>query len=88
MRKMSTVRYKPKPECYDEFLEALQTLQNERATAVLPAAWTLKNNYEIIRVVTRSLEEFSPDLSNTNWLDTVRHLIQEFNEVGRHAITP
>ncbi|MDP6029905.1 MAG: hypothetical protein QGH08_00340 [Arenicellales bacterium] len=86
MRKMSTVRYKPKPECYDEFLEALQTLQNERATAVLPAAWTLKNNYEIIRVVTRSLEEFSPDLSNTNWLDTVRHLIQEFNEVGRHAI--
>ena len=86
MRKMSIVRYKPKPECYDEFLEALQTLQNERATAVPPAAWTLKKDDEIIRVVIRDLEEFSSDVSNTNWLDSARHLLQELNEVGRHSI--
>ncbi len=86
MRKMSIVRYKPKPECYDEFLKALQTLQNERATAASPSAWTITKDDEIIRVVIRDLEEFTSDASNTNWLDTVRHLLQEFNEVDRHAI--
>ena len=86
MRKMSIVRYKPKPECYDEFLKALQALQHGRATAASPSAWTITKDDEIIRVVIRDLEEFTSDASNTNWLDTVRHLIQEFNEVGRHAI--
>ena len=86
MRKMSIVRYKPKPECYDEFLKALQALQNERATAASPSAWTITKDDEIIRVVIRDLEEFTSDASNTNWLDTVRHLLQEFNEVDRHAI--
>ena len=86
MRKMSIVRYKPKPECYDEFLKALQALQNERATAASPSAWTITKDDEIIRVVIRDLEEFASDASNTNWLDTVRHLLQELNEVDRHAI--
>ena len=83
---MSIVRFKPKPECYDEFLEALKSLQEQRAQADPPAAWTLRRDDELIRVVIRDEEEFAADVSNTNWLDSVRHLLQEYNEVDRHAI--
>jgi len=86
MKKMSVIRFKPKPECYDEFLDALNALQSERAQADPPAAWTLKRDDELIRVVIRGEEEFAVDVSNTDWLDSVRHLLQEHNELDRHAI--
>ncbi len=42
MKRMSVIRIKPKPDCYDEFLAALTALQGERAQADPPAAWTLE----------------------------------------------
>ena len=39
-----------------------------------------------MRVVIRDEEEFAADVSNTHWRDSVRHLLEEFNEVDRHAI--
>jgi len=86
MKRMSVIRFKPKPECYDEFLDALKALQAGRAQADPPAAWTLKHDDELIRVVIRDEEEFAADISNTRWLDSVRHLLEEHNDVDRHAI--
>jgi hypothetical protein len=37
-------------------------------------------------VVIRDEAEFAAEVSNTNWLDSVRHLLEEHNEVDRHAI--
>ena len=86
MKRMSVIRFKPKPDCYEEFLAALTALQAERAQADHPAAWTLKRDDELIRVVIRDEEELVADVSNTDWLDSVRHLLEEHNEVDRHAI--
>ena len=86
MKRMSVIRFKPKPDCYDEFLAALTALQAERAQADPPAAWTLERGDKLVRVVIRDEEEFAADVSNTHWLDSVRHLLEEFNEVDRHAI--
>ena len=86
MKRMSVIRFKPKPDCYNEFLAALTILQAERAQADPPAAWTLERGGELIRVVIRDEEEFAANVSNTDWLDSVRHLLEEFNEADRHAI--
>ena len=37
-------------------------------------------------MVIRDEEEFATDVSNTHWLDSVRRLFEEFNELDCHAI--
>lgn len=87
MKKLSIIRFKPKPGCFDEFLANAAENSKESRTANPPTHFLMTRDDEIFAIVIRdadSLEQQSAQ--GVNWLDTQRHLLQEFNEVDRHTI--
>ena len=87
MKKLSIIRFKPKPGCFDEFLANVKENSRERATASPPTHFVMTREDEIFAIAIRDAEAFQESASaGVNWLDTQRHLLQEFNEVDRHTL--
>ena len=87
MKKLSIIRFKPKPECYDEFLENILSNSRENRTANPPTQYIMTQGDEIYGVVIRDADTLQESASKgVNWLDTQRHLLQEYNEVDRHSL--
>ena len=83
MKKLTIVRFKPKPECFSEFVEALKEHSKERHSA----HYIMTRDDEVVAVVIRDagkLKESAKD--GVSWLDQQRHLLQEFNDVDKHTI--
>ena len=87
MKKMSIIRFRPKNGCMDEFIEASLKFSKDRGTAVPPTHFLMKSGEEVIAVVIRDSDTLNESMSGgVDWLDTQRHLLEEFNEVDRHTI--
>ena len=87
MKKLSIIRFKPKPECYDEFLENILSNSRENRTANPPTHYIMTHGDEIYGGVIRESDALQESASKgVNWLDTQRHLLQEYNEVDRHSL--
>ncbi|MBO68378.1 MAG: hypothetical protein CL398_08700 [Acidiferrobacteraceae bacterium] len=87
MKKLSIIRFKPKPECFDEFLGNLQAYSHEAATANPPTHFLMIHGEEIYTIVIRDANVLQESASEgVEWLDAQRHLLQEYNEVDRHTI--
>ena len=87
MKKLSIIRFKPKPECFDEFLAKMREFSRERGTSTPPSQYLMIKDGEIYPIIIRdgaSLAESAK--SGVGWLDTQRHLLQEYNEVDRHTL--
>ena len=86
MKKLSIIRFKPKPECFEEFLENLQAYSREAATADPPTHFLMLDGGEIYTSVVRDAEVLQESVSKgVEWLDDQRHLLQEYNKVDRHT---
>ena len=88
MKKLSIIRYKPKPECYDEFLENVRAFyaRTEPLTHQ-PTHYLMTHGDEIYAVAIRDGDALQESASKgVNWLDTQRHLLQEWNDVDRHTL--
>ncbi len=87
MKKLSIIRFKPKPECFEEFLENLQAYSREAATADPPTHFLMIHGDEVYAIIIRSAEALQESASKgVEWLDAQRHLLQEYNEVDRHTL--
>ena len=87
MKKLSIIRFKPKPECFDEFLENVRANSHEVGTANPPTHFLMTHGDEIYAIVIRDANVLQEKASKgVNWLDTQRHLLQEYNEVDRHTL--
>ena len=87
MKKLSIIRFKPKPEHFDEFLENLQVYSREAATADPPTHFLMLHGDEIYTIVIRDAEALQESaFKGVEWLDAQRHLLQEYNEVDRHTL--
>ncbi len=87
MKKLSIIRFKPKPGCLEAFVSAVKEHSRESATASPPTHFTMQANGEIYAVIIRdadALQESSQ--TGVNWLDSQRHLLEEFNAIDRHTI--
>ena len=87
MKKLSIIRFKPKPENFQEFLQNLRQNSSQGRTAIPPTHYLMTHGDEIYAVAIRdadALQESSAE--GVNWLDTQRHLLQEYNEVDRHTL--
>ena len=86
MKTVSAVRFKPKPECYDEFLEECKKR----------SAWRREHPNVLQRIIACSDKEvieitIIDDLefvlekqeSGLTWLDGLRHMLEEYNEQDR-----
>ena len=84
MKKLTIVRFKPKPEFSEEFIDALK--EQGKSTAHIEHH-IMQCDDEVVAVAirdTKNLEESAKQ--GVVWLNQQRHLLQEYNEIDRHSI--
>ena len=84
-KKLSIVRFKPKPECFDEFL---QNIQDWHAQVFADGDHRLMRTHEeVVGIVVRDSELLEENIKRgVDWLDSQRLLLQEYNDVDRHTM--
>ena len=84
-KKLSIVRFKPNPECFDEFL---QNFQDWHAQVFADGHHRLmRTDEEVVAMVVRDSEMLDENIKRgVNWLDSQRPLLQEYNDVDRHTM--
>ena len=84
-KKLSIVRFKPKPECFDEFL---RNIQDWHAQVFADGDHRLmRTDEEVVAIVVRDSEMLDENIKRgVNWLDSQRPLLQEYNDVDRHTM--
>ena len=83
MQKLSIIRFKPKPDCLDEFAANL-TVFNDTKHRVFHL---MRSGDELHAVVIREANILEQDAADgVKWLDGQRHLLQEFDAENKHTI--
>ena len=84
-KKLSIIRFKPKPEHYAQIPEDF--LENGKAREP-NTHFTVTAGDEVIAVVIRDADGFEQRAKEgvVNWLDQRRPMLQEYDPVNRHTI--
>ncbi|MBO6852635.1 MAG: hypothetical protein JJ872_02595 [Marivivens sp.] len=83
MKKLSIIRFKPKPDHFNDFVENIRSYHAETNTV----GYLMKTDDEVFAVIIRDSDTLDDDAQRgVQWLDRQRPLLQEFNEVDRHTI--
>ena len=84
-KKLSIVRFKPKPENFDEFVQLLKARHESDPAMTDTKIMTTED--EVVGIVVRDTKIFSENVqSGVEYLNTVRHMLQEYDPVNRHTI--
>ena len=87
MTKVSVIRFKPKPECFKEFLNNIKERNIDKANATPPTHYLMTTADEVVAIAFRAESELSQSSAKgVNWLDTQRHLLLEYSKKDRHTI--
>ena len=83
MQKLSIIRFKPKSECFDEFVASITAFNGSKHRIF----HLMRSGDELHAIVIRNSEILTQDAADgVNWLDGQRHLLQEFDAINRHTI--
>ena len=83
MQKLSIIRFKPKPDCLDEFAANLTAFNDTRSRVF----HLMRSSDELHAVVIREANILEQDAADgVKWLDGQRHLLQEFDAENKHTI--
>ena len=83
MQKLSIIRFKPKPECFDEFVASITAFNGSKHRIF----YLMQSEDELHAIVIRDAEILIQDATDgVNWLDGQRHFLQEFDTINRHTI--
>ena len=84
-KKLSIVRFKPKPEHFDEFVQLLNA--RHESDPAMTDTKIMTTDEEVVGIVVRDTKIFSENVqSGLEYLNTVRHMLQEYDPVNRHTI--
>ena len=84
-KKLSIVRFKPKPEHFDEFVQLLKA--RYESDPAMTDTKIMATEDEVVGIVVRDTKIFSENVqSGVEYLNTVRHMLQEYDPVNRHTI--
>ncbi|MCE2517670.1 MAG: hypothetical protein J4F41_07540 [Alphaproteobacteria bacterium] len=87
MKKMTIVRFKPKPEYYDQFVQDIVEHNQHGGDAHVHEARVMTAGEEVVVMVIRDAEKLAQSASEgVAWLDTKRHMLQEYNAEDRHTL--
>ena len=87
MKKLTIVRFKPKPEHFDEFVLELKSLSKAPDRSAILESFIMTKDDEVFSIVIRDADKLAEDAKRgVQTLDTMRHMLQEYNEVDRHTI--
>jgi hypothetical protein len=83
MQKLSIIKFKPKPECFDEFVASVKAFNETKHHTF----HLMQSGDELHAIVIRDAEILTQDAADgVNWLDGQRHLLQEFDAINKHTI--
>ena len=83
MKKLSIIKFKPKPDYFDEFAANLNALLETKHQVF----HLMRAGDELHSVVIRDAEILEQDAADgVKWLDGNRHLLQEFDADNKHTI--
>lgn len=85
-KKLSIIRFKPKPEYYDTFLN--DVVENGKDRDPEYPHFCVKAGDEVIAVVIRDADSFEQNAQDgvANWLDERRSMLEEYDPANRHTI--
>jgi hypothetical protein len=84
-KKLPIVRFKPKPEHFDEFVKNIQDWHDQ--VFAKDDHRLMRTDDEVVAIVVRDSEMLQENVKRgVAWLDSQRPLLQEYNEVDRHTI--
>ena len=84
-KKLSIVRFQPKPEHFDEFITAIKERNN--GDTAMTEFKLMKTATEVVAIGVRDPSVFYESVQQGGeWLDQHRHMLQEYDPVNRHTI--
>jgi len=87
MKKLSIIRFKPKAEHYDEFVQSLKHFISLPERNAIVSSFIMTKDDEVFSIVVRHADQLESDAKHgVEYLNTVRHMLQEYNETDRHTI--
>ena len=87
MKKLSIIRFKPNPEHYDAFVKSLKHFILLPDRKGIADSFIMRKDKEVFRIVVRHVDQLeSASKQGVKYLNTVRHMLQEYNEIPRHTI--
>ena len=87
MKKLSIIRFKPKPEHFDEFVKSLRHFISMPDRKSITDSFIMTKDEEVFSIVVRYADQLENDAEQgVEYLNTVRHMLQEYNETDRHTI--
>ena len=87
MKKLSIIRFKPKAENYDEFVQSLKHFISLPERKGIVNSFIMTKDDEVFSIVVRQADKLESDAKQgVEYLNTVRHMLQEYNETDRHTI--
>ena len=87
MKKLTIVRFKPKPEHFDAFVQELKQASTAPDRTAILNSFVRTKDEEVFSIVIRHADKLEEDAKRgVKTLDGMRHMLQEYNEVDRHTI--
>ena len=87
MKKLTIVRFKPKPEHFDAFVQELKQASTAPDRTAILNSFVMTKDDEVFSIVIRHADKLEEDAKRgVQTLDGMRHMLQEYNELGRHTI--
>ena len=87
MKKLTIVRFKPKPEHFDAFVQELKQASTAPDRTAILKSFVMTKDDEVFSIVIRHADKLEEDAKRgVQTLDGMRHMLQEYNEVDRHTI--
>ena len=87
MKKLPIVRFKPKPEHFDAFVQELKQASTAPDRTAILNSFVMTKEDEVFSIVIRHADKLEEDAKRgVQTLDGMRHMLQEYNEVDRHTI--
>ena len=81
----SVIKYKPKKNCEDEFLENAERLENELGASERLSVWLKTTDGQVVQLICKSSLDAIIETQDIglDWLDTVDHLLEKDHEGSR-----
>ena len=87
MKKLTIVRFKPKPEHFDAFVQELKQASTATDRTAILNSFVMTKDDEVFSIVIRHADKLEEDAKRgVQTLDGMRHMLQEYNELDRHTI--
>ena len=87
MKKLTTVKFKPKPEHFDAFVQELKQARTAPDRTAILNSFVMTKDDAVFSIVIRHADKLEEDAKRgVQTLDGMRHMLQEYNEVDRHTI--